>query len=126
MKTDIEYAALLVPEYALQFGSDRWTRREDGVQWRDWQPQSDTEAGRSDALVLLAAVMKWFEDNCKAVFGPSADDGKHSELIHANCVLLVAKASGNVQQIQKATFAAAVAIGKVIDEATTAPPKTEE
>lgn len=64
-----------------------------------WQPWSDTEAGRSDALVLLAVVMKWISDN----------DFPEKEWSDSAAA---AMQSGNVQQIQQAAFDAAVAIGE--------------
>lgn len=109
-KQDIENAARLVP------GTDNaWSRArgvpmclgrqvEEGGAYviREWQPWADTEAGRSDALVLLAAVKKYFL---------ALTQGADPTLIELFCSLCDAEASGDVQQIQQATFAAAAAIG---------------
>jgi hypothetical protein len=56
------------------------------------------------------------------------EDDLPGTVLHAFFILEGAMQSGNVQQIQQAAFAAAVAIGKVIEEslAPIAPPKTEE
>lgn len=71
---------------------------------RYWQPWADTEAGRSDALVLLAAVLDWLQSNDRVFDWPVMIREKWFDLDDA-------LTSGNVQQIQAATFAAAAAIG---------------
>lgn len=72
-----------------------------------WQPWADTEAGRSDALVLLAAVVSRFH----VMDGPT-----FHRLAHHEGYLNDALRSGDVQQIQAATFAAAIAIGQHMEQ----------
>ena len=72
----------------------------------EWQPWADTKAGRSDALVLLAAVLKWFSamDSVDYMKWPKA----------AFDVELLLQEMGNKEnlfEVQAATFAAAAAIG---------------
>lgn len=105
----IAAAARLVPEYI----DDDWTAHggtfcinRDNGHASAWQPWADTEAGRSDALVRLAAVYEWLER-------PDEYSG-----IRLKCKWEVATAlnTGNVQQIQQATMAAAVAIGQHMEQ----------
>lgn len=105
-------AAMLVPEHVkfdaqcqTWFAATVYGRSDDDSEitaYRQWQPTADTEAGRSDALVLLAAVCEWLER-------PDEYSG-----IRLRCKWEIATAlnTGNVQKIQHATFAAAVAIGE--------------
>lgn len=104
-------AAMLVPEYVrfdqeckLYCVHDAQKEADFGHFWyRNWQPLADTEAGRSDALVLLVAVQTWLEDN-----------GLTDEILRQHMGILNALGSGDIEQLQHATFAAAVAIGKHI------------
>lgn len=114
-KEQIENAARLVPEYVRRNSfSELVTDDADGHLFgRDWQPWADTEAGRSDALVLLAAVLKWFSamDSVDYMKWPRA----------AFDVELLLQEMGdkeNLFEVQAATFAAAAAIGAHIKEQT--------
>lgn len=102
-KEQVAAAARLVPEYAAFFhysdGEVVIVRKGSMILWQPW---ADTEAGRSDALVLLAAVQKWMSDD--DMFDDSAVE--HWNLIDDPLM------SGSVQQIQQATMAAAIAIGQ--------------
>ena len=106
-KEQIENAARLVPEYIAEIEGN--ISRQLSLNPRYWQPWADTEAGRSDALVLLAAVVSRFH----VMDGPT-----FHRLAHHEVYLDDALSSGNVQQIQAATFAAAAAIGAHIKEQT--------
>lgn len=75
---------------------------------REWQPWAYTEAGRSDALVLLAAVCKWAEDHD----GFTSGDYVTVEQANAMHAVYHALYSGNHAAIQQATMAAAIAIGQ--------------
>lgn len=104
----IASAARLVPDqvYTTPEGEVR-VRRETGTS-RLWQPRSPNEAGRSDALVLLAAVMKWLSDNAAR----NADPIAYNEWNEHQLQISYALDSGDLEQIQQATFAAAVVIGE--------------
>lgn len=116
-KQDIENAARLVPKHVKYdaqcqtwFAASVYSRSDDDSEitsYRQWQPWADTEAGRSDALVLLAAVMYWIHTNSNAYFNVSE---RHWVKI------LDALDSGNVKQIQQATMAAAIAIGQYMEQ----------
>jgi hypothetical protein len=103
----IAAAALLVINESWH-GNDAYMRGFLGK----WQPWADTEAGRSDWAVLDTAVEKWLEDNCKTIYGPDAEEGKHSEIISAACAHYSARQFGDLKQRQQATMAAAIAIGE--------------
>lgn len=95
---------------AARLVGDKLSVKGNGVAWvrlpdygqREWQPWADTEAGRSDALVLLAAVASQFR---------TMDVPAFNRLLPYRDAIDIALLSGNVQQIQLATMAAAVAIG---------------
>lgn len=110
-KEQIENAARLVVGHVTQFPMQPpkvFIGDVDGIaSCRDWQPWADTEAGRSDALVLLAAMVNRFH----VMDGPT-----FHRLAHHEGYLNDALRSGNVPQIQAATFVAAAAIGAHIGE----------
>lgn len=102
-KEQIEAAARLVPErMAPEFGEGMaWNEYRDDA--RPWQPWAETEAGRSDALVLDTAVRKWRREN---------DIRVSNDLFDAwTDMVYMADYSGDLAQRQAATFAAAAAIG---------------
>jgi hypothetical protein len=102
----IRAAARLVPEIVDYEDGIYWVDRlsEAGTYpWR-WQPWADTESGRSDALVLLGAVTRWIFLNKEAA---SAIDGADF-----NDAFVL----GDVESIQAAVMAAAVAIGETMGE----------
>lgn len=107
----IAFMAKLVPEHAQESPDlpGRYESCDDDGYWRDWQPWADTEAGRSDALALLAAVMRWAADN-------DAWSGNSVTVEQADKVRDVydALASGDLAAIQRATCEAAEAIGSVM------------
>ena len=102
----IAAAARLVPEYAAVFHySDGEMEIVQKGTLKKWQPWADTEAGRSDALGLLAAVVS----RLYVMDGPTFHTLAHHEG-GVNDALI----SGNIQKIQQATMAAAVAIGEFL------------
>lgn len=109
----IEFMAKLVPEHV----DNVWSRQKGapmvaGDNWRgayvmrDWRPWEQTEAGRSDALVLLAAVCKWSHDNWFVGVGVSAEVETKWRAVYA------ALTSGDMAAIQQATCEAAETIGR--------------
>lgn len=69
-KQDIENAARLVPEHVfVSVGGIVCVDREEGPNTQ-WQPWADTEAGRSDALVLAREVDKWWSNASSDGPGP--------------------------------------------------------
>lgn len=107
-KQDIENAARLVHDIVVIADDGTAYLRLTGLM-RKWQPWADTEAGRSDALVLLAAVLNWLQSNDRVFDWPAMIREKWFDLDDA-------LTSGNVQQIQQATMAAAAAIGAHMKE----------
>jgi hypothetical protein len=97
----IRSAARLVPQTTDQGGVIWLSQPHEYL--RPWQPWADTESGRSDALVLLGAVMKWYD---------TATNQQRMLLDDVIDPLSRAMTAGNVESIQAATMAAAVAIGE--------------
>lgn len=109
-------AAMLVPEHVkfdaqcqTWFAASVYSRSDDDSEitaYRQWQPTADTEAGRSDALVLLAAVLR---------FMAVAEDGDSPDWVYKHWINIdYAMHSGDIEQLQHITFVAAVAIGEYI------------
>lgn len=61
--------------------------------------------------VALRKMVQTVEEKPQGLWRPDADAGKYVDIIREVCGMLSAKSSGDLQQRQAATFAAAVAIG---------------
>jgi hypothetical protein len=100
----IAAAARLVPDSVAVITEDsHWKPMVFRALGGDWQPWADTEAGRSDWAVLETAVMQWCANH------DMTDDvhGLHWGVNEASI-------SGDLKQRQRATMAAAIAIGETM------------
>jgi hypothetical protein len=103
MKTDIEYAALVMGDDLIFYDGDLYRCGIDDSP-DTWQPlESDGDSRR-----LEAACMKWVAENSYVV--------SRDEML-LDCLSMRSKAydSGDLQAIREADYLLAVAIGKVID-----------
>jgi hypothetical protein len=100
MKTDIEYAALVMGRRVVVHDGQGWQINDGGAETGWWRPGHDD----GDSRRLEAACMKWVDTHPKRLFRAEVASIRNRML------------DGDLQAIRTAVFALAVAIGKTIED----------